>query len=194
MKRFYLCLILLSQALTAAIPAFPCAEGPAAQAAGGRVGEVFIVTTTAKDGNGSLADAVSKPGRFIVFAVSGIIDLREVKNGRPHGGTLEINHPDITIAGQTAPGSGICLKGGTLRIHAANVIVRHLRVRRGYIAEEDTGDAVELNPKDPAYVKPELRGSDKDKTAEKVKAGEKLQPVTRLLLDPRAGPRMRISP
>lgn len=173
---------LLSSSATA-IPAFPGAEGPAAEATGGRAGEVFIVTTTAKNGTGSLADAVSKPGRFIVFAVSGIIDLTEMKNGRPHGGKLEVNYPDITIAGQTAPGSGICLKGGTLCIHASNVIVRHLRVRRGYIAEEDTGDAVELNPKDPAYVKPKFRGSDRDKTAEKVKAGEKLQPVTGVLLD-----------
>lgn len=96
---------------------------------------------------------------------------------------LEINQPDITIAGQTAPGSGICLKGGTLRINASNIVIRHLRVRRGYIAEGDTGDAVELNPKDPSYVKPKFRGSDKDKTTQKAKAGEKLQLVTRVLLD-----------
>lgn len=83
MRHFVFWLMLQSLALQAAIPAFPGAEGPAAEATGGRGGEVFIVTTTAKEGPGSLDEAVSKPGRFIAFAVSGIIDLTEIKNGQP---------------------------------------------------------------------------------------------------------------
>lgn len=167
----------------APVPAFPGAEGPGAQATGGRGGEVFIVTNTNADGPGSLADAVSKPNRFIVFATSGIIDLTQRKGGLLKGGKLEIGQPNLTIAGQTAPGDGICLKGGTLVIHASNVIVRHLRARRGFVADGDTGDAVELNPKDPAYVKPKLKRTDRDKTADGGLQGGKLDAVTDVLLD-----------
>jgi len=66
--------------------------------------------------------------------------------GQKSGGKITIEHPNITIAGQTAPGEGICLKGGALRISADNVIVRHLRSRRGWNHEGDTGDAIELKP------------------------------------------------
>lgn len=127
------------------IPAFPGAQGAGMFATGGRGGEVVVVTNLNVDGPGSFAEAVSKPNRIVVFAVSGIIDLSKVgKPGREKPGKIEIRQPNITVAGQTAPGEGICLKGGPLQIHASNVIVRHLRSRRGWNFEGDTGDAIEF--------------------------------------------------
>ncbi len=140
------CSLLLPLAVSlsglAAIPAFPGAEGAGAFTTGGRGGEVFTVTNLNASGPGSLADAVSGPDRIVVFAVSGIIDL--AREGK--GGHLVVAYPSITIAGQTAPGEGICLRGGSLDIHAGNVIVRHLRSRRGYVAEGDMGDAITVKP------------------------------------------------
>lgn len=103
--------------------AFPGAEGFGAYAKGGREGMVFYVTNLNDEGPGSLRWAVEqdKP-RTVVFAVSGTIELKE---------RLKVMHPNITIAGQTAPGDGICLKGETLYIAADDVIVRHIRVRLG---------------------------------------------------------------
>lgn len=111
-------------------------------ASGGRGGEVFIVTNLHASGPGSLADAVSAPNRIVVFAVSGLIDL--ARNGK--GGHIVVAHPNITLAGQTAPGEGICLRGGALAIQAGNVIVRHLRSRRGVVVEGDMGDAISVKP------------------------------------------------
>jgi hypothetical protein len=126
--------------------AFPEATGPAAHITGGRGGELFVVTNTNANGPGSLADAVSQGGRIIVFGVSGIIDLTECKKDKAKGGSLRVTQPGITILGQTAPGEGICLKGGALMIETSNVIVRHLRSRRGFIRESDTGDSIEVKP------------------------------------------------
>lgn len=143
-----LLLLMLIRALSGdepRIPAFPEAEGAGMLATGGRGGQVVIVTNLKPDGPGSLADALSQPNRIVVFAVSGIIDLAKVgKPGKEKPGKIEISQPNITIAGQTAPGEGICLKGGPLQIHADNVIVRHLRSRRGWNFEGDTGDAIEF--------------------------------------------------
>ena len=128
------------------VPAFPGAEGGGALTTGGRGGSVYRVTNLHADGPGSLADAVSQPNRIVVFEVSGIIDLTGGKEGKPKGGRLEIAQPNITIAGQTAPGEGICLKGGALEISASNVIVRYLRSRRGFVRDTDSGDAIEVKP------------------------------------------------
>lgn len=148
---FALCLLALVAPLSThaqeevKVPAFPGAQGAGMYATGGRGGEVVVVTNLNPSGPGSFADAVSKPGRIVVFAVSGIIDLTRVgKEGKGKPGKLEIAEPGITVAGQTAPGEGICLKGGVLQIHASNVIVRHVRSRRGWNYEGDTGDAIEF--------------------------------------------------
>jgi pectate lyase len=103
--------------------AFPGAEGFGAGATGGRGGEVYFVTNLSDSGEGSLRDAVSKPNRTVIFRVSGTIELQS---------RIQIGQPNITVAGQTAPGDGICLRGHELFIRdTENVIVRFIRSRPG---------------------------------------------------------------
>lgn len=128
------------------VPAFPGVEGAGQFTTGGRGGTVYRVPNLNTDGPGSLADAVSQPNRIVVFEVSGIVDLTRAKGDKVKGGRLDVTQPNITIAGQTAPGEGICLKGGELEISASNVIVRYLRSRRGFVRDQDTGDAIEVKP------------------------------------------------
>lgn len=108
----------------AAVPAFPGAEGAGAVTAGGRGGRVLAVTTLADRGPGSLRAAVETAGpRLVVFQVSGIIDLQS---------DLVITNSRLTLAGQTAPGDGICLRGRSLRVEGAeDVVIRYLRIRPG---------------------------------------------------------------
>jgi len=110
--------------------AFPTAEGYGKYSVGGRGGRVIAVTNLNDFGPGSLREAIDAEGpRIVVFSVSGTINLER---------RLSIKNPYITIAGQTAPGDGICIRGHMLGIGADEVIIRYLRVRLGDLT--DTND------------------------------------------------------
>lgn len=105
--------------------AFPGAQGYGRYARGGRGGKVVVVTNLNDSGPGSLRAAVSGATgpRTVVFDVGGLITL----NSR-----LNVTDPFVTIAGQTAPGKGICIRKATFGITGNDVVVRFVRVRLGH--------------------------------------------------------------
>jgi pectate lyase len=130
MRNFFFgigCSLILAVNSHAQQLAFPGAEGYGKYATGGRGGVVYEVTNLNSSGAGSLGAALSASGaRTVIFKVSGTID-----------GDFDIDNGNITIAGQTAPGDGIAIKGKLSFGNASNVIVRYIRVRG-----EVNGDAI----------------------------------------------------
>lgn len=122
----------------AKIPAFPGAEGGGMYTAGGRGGKVLTVTNLNDDGPGSFRWACEQGGaRIIVFNVSGIIMLKT---------PVILRAPYVTIAGQTAPGDGVCIAGESFQVDTHDVIVRHMRFRRGNTNVWNREDSFGGNP------------------------------------------------
>ncbi|MBN1670503.1 MAG: FecR domain-containing protein [Kiritimatiellae bacterium] len=113
------------------VPAFPGAEGHGAAAVGGRGGRVIEVTNLNDSGPGSFRAAAEARGRrMIVFRVGGAIQLDS---------PIQFLRPYATIAGQTAPGGGILLRGAGIRIETHDIVMRYLRIRIGKPDESPQG-------------------------------------------------------
>jgi pectate lyase len=118
---------LVATATSAPLPAFPGAEGFGCETSGGRGGRIVEVTTLDDDGPGSLrAACLLREPRIIVFRVSGTIELKSRI-------VLRREHSYVTIAGQTAPGDGVQLKGWGLLLSDGvhDAVIRHMRIRPG---------------------------------------------------------------
>ena len=122
----------------AKLAAFPGAEGGGAYTFGGRGGKVYVVNSLEDTGKGTLREACEQGGaRIIVFNVSGIIRLKS---------PLIIRAPYVTIAGQSAPGDGICVAGESVWINTHDVVIRYMRFRRGATDVTRRDDAIGGNP------------------------------------------------
>ena len=111
-----------------AVKAFPTAVGYGQDAVGGRGGANCYVTNLNDSGSGSFRACVEQSGaRIVQFQVSGYIDLVD---------DIDVTDDFLTVAGQTAPGGGVCLRNAGLAIFADDVIIRHLCIRPG----DDTGE------------------------------------------------------
>ena len=124
---------------TGSLASFPGAQGSGATASGGRGGDVYLVTTLADAGLGSLRDCMTSAHsapRTCVFQVAGTINI---------GNVIRVNDPNLTVAGQTAPGGGIMIKGKSnlenqIQIEAPDVVIQYLRVRSGWNATRFAND------------------------------------------------------
>jgi hypothetical protein len=123
---------------TGLLPAFPGAEGAGKYTRGGRGGVVVEVTNLLDDASGNTvgsfrwAQKQNVGAKTIVFKVSGTIHLVDA---------LSFARGDVTIAGQTAPGDGICIADYPVTIGKKNIIMRHIRFRLGDIGITRTGYA-----------------------------------------------------
>jgi len=126
--------LLRAQIPAPALPAFAGAEGYGASATGGRGKPAIAVTTLADDGPGSFREATRHPGATVVFKVNGVIHLKSNM-------TLASN---LTIAGQSAPGSGITVADAKVTMTgSSNIIIRYMRFRGG-IAESAGSSSLQL--------------------------------------------------
>ncbi|MFT3787580.1 MAG: hypothetical protein QM770_15675 [Tepidisphaeraceae bacterium] len=122
----------------AGIPAFPGAEGGGMYTVGGRGGKVYVVTSLDDHGPGTLREALEAVGpRVVVFNVAGIIRLDT---------SIRVRAPYVTLAGNTAPGDGVCVAGETVQIDTHDVVIRHMRFRRGIVDQSKRNDALGGNP------------------------------------------------
>lgn len=113
----------LQSGYSAGLPVFPGAQGFGVDTPAGRGGVILRVTNLNDHGEGSLREAIAYQGsRIIVFEVAGVVLLSS---------DLVVNHPFVTIAGQTAPAPGITLRGAGVRIVTHDVLMRHIRIRVG---------------------------------------------------------------
>ncbi|MDT8303065.1 MAG: hypothetical protein RQ760_16410, partial [Sedimentisphaerales bacterium] len=120
------------------LPVFPGAEGFGTKTIAGRGGKVIEVTSLADNGPGTLRAAVNEPyPRIIVFRVAGTIELTS---------ELQILQPFVTLAGQTAPGDGICIKNAGIAIMTHDVLIQYIRVRPGNEGpvDADINDAISI--------------------------------------------------
>ena len=133
-----LALCFLADVGLAVLVTFPGAEGAGALATGGRGGDVYHVTSLADSGPGTLRQGVTTGSgpRTIVFDVGGTINLTS---------RLEFVRPNLTIAGQTAPGNGICVANFRTRITFDNTVVRHMRFRLGADPINAADDALSIS-------------------------------------------------
>jgi hypothetical protein len=120
------------------IPSFPGAEGGGMYSFGGRGGKIMVVTNLNDSGPGSFREACESAGpRIVIFNVAGIIKLQD---------RIRVRAPYITIAGNTAPGDGICIAGATVELETHDVLIRHMRFRRGSLDATDRNDSIGGNP------------------------------------------------
>ena len=95
---------------------------------------MLLVTTLEDSGPGTLREACETGGaRSVVFNVAGVINLKS---------QITIRAPYITIAGQTAPGDGVCVTGESFLLDTHDIVIRHMRFRRGAVDVAFRDDAL----------------------------------------------------
>jgi hypothetical protein len=121
-------------------PAFPGAEGYGATASGGRGKHVIAVTNVNDNGKGSFREVVANSNATIIFRISGVIHLKS---------DLRVGS-NLTIDGQTAPGSGVTIADAKVSLSGStNIIMRYLRFRGGMA---ESKGASSLNLGDSSHV------------------------------------------